>query len=159
MNANRARIIAAMIESLSSGIRVARAHALDQTAALLEMAKLDLQTELHGITDEEMHTFCRTVEAANEAATAAPPAAQRRADGDRWHRSREAANGIPFTARAASRRAKKRQTEAREPLRPRGGPRQGVVGSARKGDTAAPVAGARHEAPETSLPEIGKLLH
>ena len=132
MNANRARIIAAMIESLSSGIRVARAHALDQTAALLEMAKLDLQTELHGITDEEMHTFCRTV---------------------------EAANGIPFTARAASRRAKKRQTEAREPLRPRGGPRQGVVGSAHKGDTAAPVAGARHEAPETSLPEIGKLLH
>jgi hypothetical protein len=165
MNPSRAKIIAAMIDNLASVIRIARAHSLAQAASLLEMAKLDLQTELHGITDEELRVFCLTVDDARTAHETKAPTKPGIPPGGWWSARREAevADGLKFherlRTRAVARRGKAKSREAREPVWPKDSSRQSVVGNARKKVPSPTVPGAKHEAAETTLPEASTLLH
>jgi hypothetical protein len=54
--------ILALIDRLSSEIKLAHNYSLAQTAHLLEMATLDLVTIVHAISDEELRLFTRVVE-------------------------------------------------------------------------------------------------
>lgn len=58
---DRNRQILMLIDWLSSSARLAQALALDDTARLLAMALLDLQTTLHEISPDELRSFTRTV--------------------------------------------------------------------------------------------------
>jgi len=61
MTADRSQQIIAMIERLSNDITLAREHALDDTARILAMAVLDLQTKLCAISPPELRSFSRPV--------------------------------------------------------------------------------------------------
>jgi hypothetical protein len=50
-----------LIERLSSSARLAHELSLDDTARLLAMALLDLQTQLYAISPDELRSFTRTV--------------------------------------------------------------------------------------------------
>jgi hypothetical protein len=58
---DRSRQILMLIDRLSSSARQARALSLDDTSHLLAMALLDLQTQLHAISHDELRSFTRTV--------------------------------------------------------------------------------------------------
>jgi hypothetical protein len=58
---DRNRQILMLIDRLSSSARQARALSLDDTSHLLAMALLDLQTQLHAISHDELRSFTRTV--------------------------------------------------------------------------------------------------
>ena len=64
MNSDRDEQIFALIERLSNDIGLARKLSLSQTAQLLEMAKLELQTIVHSISDEELRLFTLAIEEA-----------------------------------------------------------------------------------------------
>jgi len=53
--------IHSLIETLSHSARLAQGLSLDDTARLLAMALLDLQTKLHSISPHELRSFTRTV--------------------------------------------------------------------------------------------------
>jgi hypothetical protein len=50
------------IALLDGLIKLTKAHGLDESALFLDMAKLQLQLDLHGITDEEFAAFCDALE-------------------------------------------------------------------------------------------------
>lgn len=55
-------------------IEVTKAHGLESSALFLDMAKLQLQLDLHGITDEEFGAFCDALENGSiPPTTLAPP--------------------------------------------------------------------------------------
>ena len=58
---DRNQQILTLIDRLSSSARQARALSLDDTSHLLAMALLDLQTQLHAISPDELRSFTRTV--------------------------------------------------------------------------------------------------
>jgi hypothetical protein len=58
---NRNQQIMMLIDRLSSSAKLAQALSLDDTSRLLAMALLDLQTELHAISADELRSFTRTV--------------------------------------------------------------------------------------------------
>jgi hypothetical protein len=58
---DRNQQILVLIDRLSSSARVAQALSLDDTARLLAMAVLDLQTKLHAISPDELRSFTRAV--------------------------------------------------------------------------------------------------
>lgn len=64
MNSIRDEQILALIDRLSNDIGLARELSLAQTARLLEMAKLELQTIVHSISDEELRLFTLAIEEA-----------------------------------------------------------------------------------------------
>ncbi len=64
MNSIRDEQILALIDRLSNDIGLARKLSLAQTAQLLEMAKLELQTIVHSISDEELRLFTLAIEEA-----------------------------------------------------------------------------------------------
>lgn len=68
MNSIRDEQILALIDRLSHDIALAHKLSLTQTAKLLEMAKLELQTVVHAISDEELQLFTRAIEEAREIA-------------------------------------------------------------------------------------------
>jgi hypothetical protein len=43
---------------------VLRAFGLEDTARIFAIARLDLQTRLHGISDDELEAFCEALESA-----------------------------------------------------------------------------------------------
>lgn len=61
MTTDRNQQILGLIERLSNDARLAQEHALDDTARLLAMALLDLQTKLRSISPRELRSFTRTV--------------------------------------------------------------------------------------------------
>jgi hypothetical protein len=64
MNSIRDEQILALIDRLSHDIGLAHKLSLTQTAQLLEMAKLELQTVVHAISDEELRLFTLAIEEA-----------------------------------------------------------------------------------------------
>jgi hypothetical protein len=62
MNSARDEQILALIDRLSNDIRLADKLSLAQTVQLLEMAKLELRTIVHSISDEELRLFTLAVE-------------------------------------------------------------------------------------------------
>ena len=73
-----------IVSALNDFIDVVRAYDLEDTATLLRMAKLDLQMQIHDISDEELQALCEAVEQGQ--ASAVQPAA-RRENGDGLGRS------------------------------------------------------------------------
>ena len=61
MTISRNQQILALIERLSSSARLAQELSVDDTARLLAMALLDLQTKLYSISPDELRSFTRTV--------------------------------------------------------------------------------------------------
>jgi hypothetical protein len=53
--------IMTLIERLTVSAKLAQSLSLDDTSRLLAMALLDLQTKLHAISPDELHSFTRTV--------------------------------------------------------------------------------------------------
>ncbi len=51
-----------IVTSLSEHIRTLEESGLKQSAAILGIARLDLQTRLHGISDDELKAFCAALE-------------------------------------------------------------------------------------------------
>ena len=68
MNSMRDEQILAFIDRLSRDIVQAHKLSLPQTAQLLEMAKLELQTIVHAISNEELRPFALAIEEAREIA-------------------------------------------------------------------------------------------
>jgi hypothetical protein len=62
MPVDRTERLNGIVAALNDCIDVVRAYDLDGTAALLRMAKLDLQMHIHDISDEELHALCEAVE-------------------------------------------------------------------------------------------------
>jgi hypothetical protein len=61
MTIDRNQQIIVLIERLSASAKLAQDLSLDDTARLLAMAVLDLQTNLHSISSDELRSFTRTV--------------------------------------------------------------------------------------------------
>ena len=59
----------AIISAAENHISVLRTLGLEDTARIFAIAKLDLQTKLHGISDDELTAFCEAVAAAAGLAT------------------------------------------------------------------------------------------
>lgn len=64
MSSGRDEQILQLIERLTTEIKLARNLSLTHTALLLKMAKLDLRTIAHAISDEELHVFASLIEEA-----------------------------------------------------------------------------------------------
>jgi hypothetical protein len=62
MTETKAAVLQAIIEATNRHIKVLRSFGLDDTAKIFAIAKLDLQTKLHGISDEELEAFCQAVD-------------------------------------------------------------------------------------------------
>jgi hypothetical protein len=60
----RRRRLNELVTALDGHIGTVRAEGLDHTAALLAMAKLDLQMQIHGISDAELRALSDAVAAA-----------------------------------------------------------------------------------------------
>ena len=61
----------AIISAAESHISVLRTLGFEDTAGIFAIAKLDLQTKLHGISADELRAFCEALEAAAGLATEA----------------------------------------------------------------------------------------
>jgi hypothetical protein len=62
MTETKAAVLQAIIEATNQHIRVLRSFGLEDTAQIFAIAKLDLQTKLHDISDEELDAFCQAVD-------------------------------------------------------------------------------------------------
>ena len=86
MHANMDEPLKRAIATLDGLIETAKAHGLGNSALFLEMAKLQLQLDFHGITDEEFAALCDALEsgtmAANAVAHARASHARPRREGD-----------------------------------------------------------------------------
>jgi hypothetical protein len=80
MTTDRNQQILGLIERLSNSARLAHELSLDDTARLLAMALLDLQTKLHSISADELRHFTRTVANVVELRVRAPANDARRAE-------------------------------------------------------------------------------
>ena len=76
MRTNKTERLNGIVAALNDYIDLVRAYDLDGTAALLRMAKLDLQMHIHDISDEELQALCEAVEEGQLPAD--PPPASRR---------------------------------------------------------------------------------
>ena len=74
------------IATLNGLVELAKAHGLGNSALFLDMAKLQLQLDLHGITDAEFGALCEALETgtltANSVARARAGHPRPRRDGD-----------------------------------------------------------------------------
>jgi hypothetical protein len=62
METNKAERLEQAVATLNDLIELARASELYETAHFLAMAKLNLLMDLNGVTEEEFHTLCITLE-------------------------------------------------------------------------------------------------
>jgi hypothetical protein len=62
MPMDRTERLNGIVAALNDYIDVVRAYDLDGTAALLRMAKLDLQMHIHDISEEELQALCEALE-------------------------------------------------------------------------------------------------
>jgi hypothetical protein len=58
-----------IVSALDEHIKVLRSFGFDDTAKIFAIAKLDLMTRLHGISDEELEAFCAAQGSGPKAAT------------------------------------------------------------------------------------------
>ena len=63
MTKDRAARLQAIIDAMDQYITELRSFELHDSAKIVAVAKLDLQTRLHGISDEELRAFCQVLEA------------------------------------------------------------------------------------------------
>jgi hypothetical protein len=63
MTKETAARLQAIIDATDQHITELRSFGLHDTAEILAVAKLDLQTKLHGISDEELEAFCQFLKA------------------------------------------------------------------------------------------------
>jgi hypothetical protein len=63
MTRDTAARLQAIIDATDQYITELRTFGLHETARIFAVAKLDLQTKLHGISDEELEAFCQMLEA------------------------------------------------------------------------------------------------
>jgi predicted Zn-dependent protease len=63
MNEDGAKRLAAIVTALDAHIALLRGYDFHETAALLAIAKLDLQIKIHGISDQELRALCEYIEA------------------------------------------------------------------------------------------------
>jgi hypothetical protein len=64
MTKDKAARLQAIIDATDQHITELRSFGLHGTAKIFAVAKLDLQTKLHGISDEELQAFCELLKAA-----------------------------------------------------------------------------------------------
>src|SRR5207237_461968 len=72
MPMDRTERLSGIVEALNEYIDVVQAYDLEDTAVLLRMVKLDLQTHIHDISDEELRALCEAVEEHQAAVPALP---------------------------------------------------------------------------------------
>jgi hypothetical protein len=75
MEARTREQIRAITSAIDRHIGILRGHGLDQAALMLDMVRIDLQSQVNSITHEEFVEFCRALE---KRQTAAAPAPRRR---------------------------------------------------------------------------------
>jgi hypothetical protein len=63
MTKDTAARLQAIIDAMDQYITELRSFELHDSAKILAVAKLDLQTRLHGISDAELQAFCQVLEA------------------------------------------------------------------------------------------------
>ena len=64
MTKDKAARLQAIIDATDQHIAELRSFGLHDTAKIFAVAKLDLQTKLHGISDEELQAFCELLKGA-----------------------------------------------------------------------------------------------
>jgi hypothetical protein len=64
MTENSTERLQTILAAIDDHIRTLRGFGLDRTAKLLAVAKLDLQMQLNGISDEELKELCKTLDSA-----------------------------------------------------------------------------------------------
>lgn len=62
MRPSRTERLNRIVAALSEYIGVVRGYDMQETAVLLDMAKLDLQTRIHAISDREFRALCDALE-------------------------------------------------------------------------------------------------
>jgi hypothetical protein len=62
MDRDTAARLQGIVASLGEHIDVLRACGFPEARQLLSIAKLDLQMRIYGISDEELHAFCRALQ-------------------------------------------------------------------------------------------------
>lgn len=62
MQPSRTERLNGIVAALSEYISEVRSYDMPQTAVLLDMAKLDLQTRIHAISDSEFRALCEAIE-------------------------------------------------------------------------------------------------
>jgi hypothetical protein len=65
MTKDKAARLQAIIDAMDQYITELRSFELHDSAKIVAVAKLDLQTKLHGISDEELRAFCEVLERGN----------------------------------------------------------------------------------------------
>ncbi len=63
MTKDEAARLQAIVDATDQHIAELRSSGLQETAKIFAVAKLDLQTKLHGISDEELDVFCEMLKA------------------------------------------------------------------------------------------------
>jgi 16S rRNA U1498 N3-methylase RsmE len=71
MKANTDERLDSLIESLNADISFLRASGWNDSARLLEMAKLEIQMQGHSISDQELREFCAAIGPEGATTTAA----------------------------------------------------------------------------------------
>lgn len=83
MQPSRTEQLNGIVSALDEYISLVRAFQMEETAVLLDMAKLDLQMKIHSISDWEFHALCDALEDGHGVPRAAnadcPPHLNRRA--------------------------------------------------------------------------------
>jgi len=62
MQPSRTEQLNGIVSALDEYINLVRAFQMEETAVLLDMAKLDLQMKIHSISDWEFHALCDALE-------------------------------------------------------------------------------------------------
>jgi hypothetical protein len=62
MQPSRTEQLNGIVSALDEYISLVRAFQMEETAVLLDMAKLDLQMKIHSISDWEFHALCDALE-------------------------------------------------------------------------------------------------
>jgi hypothetical protein len=62
MQPSRTEQLNGIVSALDEYISLVRAYQMEETAVLLDMAKLDLQMKIHSISDWEFHALCDALE-------------------------------------------------------------------------------------------------
>jgi hypothetical protein len=73
MQPSRTERLNGIVAALSEYISEVRGYDMPQTAVLLDMAKLDLQTRIHAISDREFRALCEAIEVRQRCAPAERP--------------------------------------------------------------------------------------
>jgi hypothetical protein len=88
----------AVIRALDEQISLLRSSGLNDSARLLEMARLDLQMRMHAISDEELHALCAALHAEHGDSLEGAAAARESAPQKHTTRASSARVVVPITS-------------------------------------------------------------